>query len=373
MYQGQLDDLGKQKSSLSGSIKELDLTRKKLIANINLTQSKIDKTNSKIQGLSSQIGDKQDAIANAISAIELGLRTTNESDQENVLGTLLSEKNFTLMWNDIDNIATIHNKIREEIAVLRQTKGALEDTRQESIDAKKELTLLKSNLADQKKIVEQNTNDKKKLLEQTKNNESNYQKLLADRLAKKDAFEKELREYELKLKYVLDPSKLPEGRVFSWPLEKIYITQLFGKTAGAKRLYASGTHNGVDFRASVGTPVMAMSDGVVAGTGNTDTECKGVSFGRFVFIKYNNGLASAFGHLSLIKVSSGESVVRGQVIGYSGNTGYSTGPHLHVTVYAPGAAEVRTIPSKSCPGKILTQPIASTEAYLDPMKYLPVY
>ena len=148
---------------------------------------------------------------------------------------------------------------------------------------------------------------------------------------------------------------------------------MFGKTEAGKRLYANGTHNGTDFRASVGTPVMSMADGVVAGVGNTDSQCSGVSFGRFILIKYNNGLASTFGHLSLIKVAVGEKVSRGEVVGYSGNTGYTTGPHLHVSVYVKDAVEIKSLPSKSCPGRILTQPISPINAYLDPMYYLPSY
>lgn len=146
---------------------------------------------------------------------------------------------------------------------------------------------------------------------------------------------------------------------------------IFGKTEAGKRLYADGTHNGVDFRAPLGTLVKALADGIVAGIGDTDIQCPGVSFGRFILIKYNNGLASTFGHLSLIKVRTGDKVSRGQVVGYSGNTGYSTGPHLHVSVYAKDAVEIKTLPSKSCPGKVLTQPISPINAYLDPMYYLP--
>ena len=372
-YQSQLNDLGKQKSSLNVSLKQLDLTRKKLVADISVTQNKIEKTNLKIQELSSQIGTKEELIFSDTNAIEIGIKETNEFELNSVIGTLLSKKNFTEIWNDIDNITSIRNKVRGKILELKQVKSELEDTRKETTVARNELVSLKSELADQKKIVDQNTNEKKKLLTQTKNNETNYQKILKDRLATKDAFEKELRDYESQLTYIIDPSKLPGSGVLSWPINNIYITQLFGKTEAGKRLYANGTHNGVDFRAAVGTPIKALADGIVAGTGDTDVQCTGVSFGRFILIKYNDGLASTFGHLSLIKVNNGDKVVRGQIVGYSGNTGYSTGPHLHVSVYARDAVDVKTLPSKSCPGHNLTQPISAINAYLDPMYYFPSY
>ncbi|MFZ2205486.1 MAG: peptidoglycan DD-metalloendopeptidase family protein [Minisyncoccia bacterium] len=372
-YQLQLDALGKQKSSLNGSIKELDLTRKKLVADMNITQNKIDQTNFKIQGLSFQIGDKEEIIQNNTEAIKIDIRKINEIELDSITEKLLSEVKISDVWNDIDNMVTVRNKIRQNIIDLKQVKNELEFTKKKTTDARNELVSLKNELADQKKIVVQNTNDKKKLLAQTKNNEANYQKLLKDRLAKKDAFEKDLRDYESQLKYILDPLKLPGSGVLSWPLDYIYITQLFGKTEAGKRLYASGSHNGEDFRAPVGTPVKAMADGIVAGIGDTDLQCPGVSFGRFVLIKYDNGLASTFGHFSLIKVKTGERVSRGQIVGYSGNTGYSTGPHLHVSVYARDAVNLQTLPSKSCPGHVLTQPISPINAYLDPSYYLPPY
>jgi len=233
-----------------------------------------------------------------------------------------------------------------------------------NIDAKNKLTALKSQLSDQQKIVVQNANEKSKLLTQTKNSEANYQKLLKDRLVKKEAFERELEEYESQLKYILDPSKLPSGRVLNWPLDSIFITSSYGSRSG-------GFHYGIDFRARTPLPVYTMADGIVAGIGDTDIQCPGVSFGRFVLIKYDNGLASTFGHLSLIKVQKGDKIARGEIVGYSGNTGYSTAPHLHVSIYARDAVEIKTIPSKSCPGRVLTQPISPTNGYLNPIKYLP--
>jgi murein DD-endopeptidase MepM/ murein hydrolase activator NlpD len=372
VYQRELDSLGKQKNSLSVSVKQLDITKKKLETDISVTQKKIDQTNFKIEGLTSDIGSKEGAILNHKDSIALELRETNEFELQDIWHTILSRNDFTEIWNDIDNRAVVREKIIENIGILRETKGVLEDTRNSTIEAKKELEELKTKLADQKKIVVQNVNEKNKLLSQTKNNESNYQQLVKDQTAKKLAFEKELRDFESRLKFILDPSRLPGAGVLSWPLDRIYVTQEFGAKTGPHRTYASG-HSGTDFRARTPLPTYAMADGVVKGTGDTDTICPGVSFGKWIFIEYNNGLASTYGHLSLIKVSEGQKVSRGQLIGYTGGTGRVTGPHLHISMYAGNSVKVSTVPSISCPGKILKQPIAAINAYLDPMYYLPTY
>src|SRR3989344_815087 len=262
-YQGQLNTLGQQKSSLSGAIKELDLTKKKLQTDIALTEKKIDKTNLTIESLSSDIGTKEEVIANHKKSIALELQKTDEIERTGIVETVLSENDFTVIWNDIDNMITVREKIVEDIAQLRQVKEELEGTREVSIRAKAELTALKSKLSDQQKIVIQNTSEKNKLLQQTKNNEANYQKLLQEKIAKRDAFEKELRDFEAQLQFILDPSKLPGKSVLSWPLSNIFVTSPYGPRG-------SGFHRGVDFRASVGTSVMSMADGVVKGVGDTD-------------------------------------------------------------------------------------------------------
>ena len=363
-YQTELNGLEKQKSSLSKSIKELDLTRKKLNADIAVTQNKIDKTNLKIKNLSSDINTKEDSINNNINSIKLQIRSISEFEEKSLVETILSDNDFTALWNDVDNIVTVREKIRENTIKLQEMKGALEETRESTIDAKNELTKLKTQLSDQQKIVVQNTAEKNKLLKQTQNNEANYQKLLRDRMAKKEAFEQELEAYEAQLQFILDPSKLPSGRVLSWPLDSIYVTSPYAPRWG-------GFHRGTDFRASIGTSVKAMADGVVGGTGDTDVCCPGASFGKWIFIEYNNGLSSTYGHLSLITVRKDQQVKRGQVVGYSGNSGSSTGPHLHVSLYVSSGVQVDSFPSKSYPGKTLIQPISATNAYLDPMRYLP--
>ncbi len=170
----------------------------------------------------------------------------------------------------------------------------------------------------------------------------------------------------------IDKSKIAAAgnSVLVWPLDHFTITQLFGKTIDAQRLYSNGTHNGIDFGISVGTPLKASLSGTVQATGNTDLQSGCYSYGKWVLIKHGNGLSTLYGHMSLIKVVQGQTVTAGEVIGYSGQTGYATGPHLHFTLYASQGVEVRQYTS-SMGCKQMYIPIADPKAYLDPMQYLP--
>lgn len=90
-------------------------------------------------------------------------------------------------------------------------------------------------------------------------------------------------------------------------------------------------HAGIDFAARYGTPIYAVTDGTVAFAGRHG------GHGNYVKISHGGGLATGYGHMSRIAVSSGTRVRRGQVIGYVGSTGLSTGPHLHYEMYRNGA------------------------------------
>lgn len=90
-------------------------------------------------------------------------------------------------------------------------------------------------------------------------------------------------------------------------------------------------HAGIDFRASYGSPIYAVSDGTVQFAGRHG------GHGNFVKLSHGGGLGTGYAHMSRIAVSSGQRVRRGQVIGYVGSTGLSTGPHLHYEMYRNGA------------------------------------
>ena len=93
----------------------------------------------------------------------------------------------------------------------------------------------------------------------------------------------------------------------------------------------SRMHAGIDFRASYGSPIYAVQDGTVQFAGRHG------GHGNYVKLSHGGGLATGYAHMSRIAVASGTRVRRGQVIGYVGSTGLSTGPHLHYEMYRNGA------------------------------------
>ena len=111
------------------------------------------------------------------------------------------------------------------------------------------------------------------------------------------------------------------------PVDNYHLTAEFGDWG----LWAS-YHTGLDFSADYGAPIKAMANGVITEVGYDG------SYGNKVVITLDDGTELWFCHMSDYAVSSGEEVRAGEVIGYIGNTGNTTGPHLHLEV-RPGAGD----------------------------------
>ncbi len=117
---------------------------------------------------------------------------------------------------------------------------------------------------------------------------------------------------------------------FMRPLKEIKVGGEFGNIR--KRGTAKFQHLGVDLDASVGTPVGAANDGVVSFSEELDT------YGKTLVVNHGIGIYSLYLHLDKIEKKTGEFVEKGEVIAFSGNTGYSIQPHLHFSVKVNGAS-----------------------------------
>jgi len=117
------------------------------------------------------------------------------------------------------------------------------------------------------------------------------------------------------------------GLTLSWPMAHFTITQPFGPSTVTLEPPLGPYphfHTGVDMAAPLGTPVMAAGNGVVVAVGHTS-----VGYGNYVIVAHGGGIDTLYGHLLQTTVNSGDRVVRGQLVGLEGSTGFSTGPHLH--------------------------------------------
>ncbi len=114
---------------------------------------------------------------------------------------------------------------------------------------------------------------------------------------------------------------------FGMPLRHVRITSTFSYKRWHPILHRYRPHLGVDFGAKRGTPLLAVSDGKIIYAGWMG------GYGKVVKIKHSNGFVSLYAHQSRIRVKRGQRVRRGQIIGYVGSTGRSTGPHLHFGLY----------------------------------------
>jgi len=367
-FQRQLDALGLKKNTLQSTIDSLALSQKKLVSEIKVTQNKIASANLKIKELTLSIGDKESSIAENQEAIAKALRDIAADEQISLIAKLISSNSLRDAWQTADRAAQFNRALANDIQDLRAVRTELAANRDEVAATKAVLVALQNELSLQKKSIDLQKTAQQKLLADTKNQESAYQKIVASKKAEEAAFEAALFELESQLQYVLDPSRIPPAGkgVLRWPLSSVFITQQFGKTSSSQRLYISGTHNGVDFRAPIGTPVRAALSGTVVSINyGAVPNCQ---YGKWVLIKHQNGLATLYAHLSDISVQKGAAVSTGQVIGFSGDTGYATGPHLHLGVYV---AEAISFKQYICWNKsVVTIPIAPPNAYLNPLSYL---
>jgi murein DD-endopeptidase MepM/ murein hydrolase activator NlpD len=367
----QLQQIGTQKKTLQNELKSIDLVRQRIAKEAEITAIKAQRTNSAITVLNRTISDKQALIAQHKKAIAFSMQRIAEFDQHTFLEMLFTNATLSETFAEADRLEEVQNSLSTEINNLRGISESLSsDKKTQEVELKK-AEQLKKELNDKKGIVDEQRNERAQLVKETSNKESIFQAQLKEKEKRKAQFERELEAFESELKVAVDETSFPAPGTHALvpPVLGARITQHFGYTAAAKTLYATGKHTGTDFGVHVGTSVLAAAKGTVWATGDTDIACRGASYGKYVLLRHPNGLATLYGHLSRIAVSQGDQVDAGDIIAYSGNTGYSTGPHLHLGVFVASATRVDDVPSQACPGAIFHMPVAPKDAYLDAENY----
>ena len=361
-YQQKLDDSNAAVSAQQGEVDAL-------VGQVESVTEEIQICYQKIAIYDDRIAEKQADIDAANAEIEANMdvlrqriKTIYISGDVSALEIVLGAKDFSDFLDKIQLVQYVSNHDEELIDGI---KAQLDTISEE----KAELEADKADLEAEQTTLETKKTELNTLLEENKETLASLQSEAADAQMQLDLSEEELsglsaeiQEYyrqqrealaaqqaaasssgdddEDEINYSSETASydggaaqyIDAGSGWTWPIPGCYtITGGFGEG----RSYES--HGGVDIAASTGTPIYAANSGTVVSTSNDCTHSSagvgacnhGGGYGNHVWILHDNGYETIYGHMISTAVYSGERVSAGQLIGYSGSTGWSTGPHLH--------------------------------------------
>ncbi|MDD5710724.1 MAG: peptidoglycan DD-metalloendopeptidase family protein [Candidatus Colwellbacteria bacterium] len=333
--QGQGRTLGTAIGQLDTGIKQADLTIKATETNIEKLTLEIVSLTDEAQEVGEQLSTRQAAVA------EL-LRKLQRKDEWTLLESLLTSQTIAEGVAEINALTALQGNLSQEVAELTHLHNQLGTTIVSSDNKRDELAVETVNLENRKTILDEQKSQKQELLVATKNQEGEYQKLLTTLEEQQQALMNEIADIEAQLSKGFDRSTVLSRQkgLLAWPVTSSggiaagIITQNYGETAYSTRFYRGRPHNGLDIGAPTGTEVRAAADGTVV---RSDYNGLYYQYGRYVLIDHQNSLSTLYAHLSKSVVSAGQKVKKGELIGYVGSTGFSTGSHLHFGLYATPA------------------------------------
>ena len=259
------------------------------------------------------------------------VRAMEENGEYTYLSIIFGSKSLSQLMSNLDMIGEIMDADKR---IYDQYTAAREDA--EEIKAEYETTL--SALADKQaeyeaekadleaKIAE--ANDMIAQLEEEIN--SNYD-LYLEVLAQEEALESDIQSMIAELERQEAANSITSTGTYIWPLPGYSPGSAYGWRMHPI-YHEMRFHAGEDIGAPSGTPILAADSGmatVIADNGN--------GYGNYIMINHGGGRVTLYAHMSAFAISNGATVSQGQVIGYVGSTGNSTGPHLHFEVRVNGA------------------------------------
>lgn len=344
--QGEVDKINAQIEAVSTDIRACHQNILKIEGDIEEKQTQIDAANEKIEANMDVLRQRLKAIyiAGDVSSLEIILGAKDFSDFLDKLQVVQY-----VSAHDEDLI----NKIQKQLDAISAEKAVLEN---DKADLEKEQATLKTKQDELNTILE----DNKELLASL---QSKADRTKLDISLSEDELEglsAEIQEYYRKQREALaaqqaaaaaqggdDSGESSGGSAYidtsasgqievtgswTWPTPGCYtLTSVFNES----RSYES--HGGIDIGASMGTPIYAAGAGTVVSSNNSCPHVSsggnwcscGGGYGNFVWILHDNGYETIYGHMTTTAVSTGQTVSAGQLIGYVGSSGWSTGPHLH--------------------------------------------
>ncbi len=347
---------------VSGLLSEVQAQVAEMRARLADLRSQIRGLDKELQGVAIEILAQTQVLHDRESLLQDHIRSAYERSQTTVLELLLSADSLDTATNQVGYLITVSDQdkaLAEEIrgmrASLEEQEASLRDGRQEVADARDEarsqaevlaqreaeLADMQAELARLKAAAEQKRREQEAALNAAVEAKGDVAKQIAD---SQKAFDAATR-LVAKLQAEEDARRqAPSAFGFKWPELTFRVTQNWGPTTFVleppytyKGVYYSHFHGGIDLANGCGTPILAVGTGTVKASGQPLWPWDS---GYGVVISHGSGVQSWYWHLkAVVIVHPGQVVSRGQLIGYEGTTGNSTGCHLHFAINDHGVWE----------------------------------
>lgn len=337
------NSLKQQQEEIQEQLDSLAADRENAMARKTLLEQQINATRAEISSIAAQISKYDELIAQKQTELDEAeaeeqaqyelfcerVRYMEEQGEVSYWSILFSSKDFADLLDNammVEEIMDYDNQVMDQLIALREQieedKAELETARQEQQDAKAEQEAAQANLQAQESEVDA-------LLSQISNQEDELEAREAQLRAASDAATAEIAAAERELAAQI--ANVPSESGFLWPLPGRYnLSSLFGSRKHPITGKANN-HTGIDIPASSGTSILAAKSGVVT------TSTYNNSYGNYVVVSHSDGTSTLYAHMVRRNCSKGDTVSQGQVIGYVGTTGSSTGNHLHFEVRVNGS------------------------------------
>lgn len=352
-----IDSSQNKQDTLENQLSLIDQDQQRNKIELGVAQKKLSTITERINSLEKEIKERERMLDYDRKVLVGLMQSYYEYYQQGLLEIVLIGRDFSETMSQADYIEQSGAKVNEILVSIKETKSKIESEHEELKKNKIESDKLKENLLDRNYYLQANEYQKQYLLTKTQGEESKYRELVAKAEEEKKAIEQEIN--DLEAGKVVNYSNLPPTKsgYFTYPVNPVRVTQSYGKTSYSSH-YVSGLHNGIDFGINYSN-IYAAKGGKILATGDNGK----YAYGKWVAIDHGDGLVTLYGHLSKLSVSKGNSVKEGEKIATSGNTGYSTGPHLHFSVFSKNTFEI--IESSKIKGLMLP-----TGGSINPTKYL---
>jgi len=352
----ELNNINKQKDSTEKNLKDIEEKMKNTSSSLSELNSKMYDLNTQIESLENQIKENTSNLSHQNELFKKRIRAIYINGNESYLDILLRANDFSDFFNRMDSVAKLMEYDRKLMKDIEDDKKALEAEKAE-LQKKKGSTSALKQQADVKLNDLQAVSDKKKdIMAELTKNKAAYEQMIDEEEQQSKAIaamvkqiqKKKSEEQKTKPSGQTNQSNNSNkggtssntsnttnntnnnsgsgssssiGKLYCVTGKKTYITSPYGwrvhPVLGTKRFHA-----GIDIGVFSGTSIYALTDGEVIYSGWMS------GYGNVVMIEHGS-LTSVYGHNSSLVVKVGQKVKGGQLISYSGNTGLSSGPHLH--------------------------------------------